>query len=102
MTIQELEQQLQDTLDKLDDAGIDDASRRKLKILILQLQNEILTESFNTLKDMDDVSVVDTSQINGLVAQVETEIANEKARTALVEKIIGLAKTGLRAAGVAL
>lgn len=100
MTTQEIFDTLQTTLDKLDDAGIDDSSKRNLHILVLQLQNELITESFNSLKDIDSVTVADTSQLPVLAAGVQTAIDDEKARTALVEKLIATAKVGLKAAGI--
>lgn len=102
MTIQDILDTLQSTLDNLDDAGIKDSSRRDLQITVLQLERELEVAAFDPLKDIDSVTVADTSQLPVLAAQVQIEIDNEKARVALVQKLISTAKVGLRAAGVPL
>jgi hypothetical protein len=73
-----------------------------LRILLRSIQRQLLVAAFDSLKDLDSVTVADTSQLPGLIAQVQTEIDNEKARTALVEKIIGTAKIALKAAGLSI
>lgn len=100
MTIQDILDTLQSTLDKLDDAGIKDSSKRDLQIMVLQLERELEVAAFDPLKDIDSITVADTSQLPALEAQVQTEIDNEKKRVALLQKIIATAKVGLRAAGV--
>lgn len=100
MTIQEISDALNSTFQRLDDANIDDASKRDLHILVLQLQRELEVAAFDPLKDIDSVTVADTSQLKTLAAQVQQEIENEKARVQLVQKLIATAKITLRAAGV--
>lgn len=100
MTIQEISDALNSTFQRLDDANINDASKRDLHILILQLQRELEVAAFDPLKDIDSVTVADTSQLKTLTAQVQQEIDNEKARVQLVQKLIATSKIALRAAGV--
>ena len=100
MTIQEIVDTLNATFQKLDDAGVDDATKRDLHILVLQLERELETAAFDPLKDVDSVTVADTSQLKILSQQVQQEIDNEKARVQLVQKMISTAKIALRAAGV--
>ncbi len=102
MTIQDIVDKLTATQAKLDDANITDASTIDLQILLLQLQKELAVAAFNPLKDIDSITVADTSQLPGLVAQVQTAIDNQKATNAIVAKIIGTAKLALRGAGVPL
>jgi hypothetical protein len=100
VTIQEVIDTLSSTFDKLDSAGIDDATKRDLRILILQLERELEVAAFDPLKDIDSVTVADTSQLKALATQVQQEIDNEKARVRLVSRLIATAKIALRAAGV--
>ena len=102
MTIQDILTTLQSTLQKLNDAGIDDDSRLDLQILVRQLQRQLLVAAFDPLKDIDSVTVADTSQLPGLVTQVQTAINTQNATNDIVEKIIATAKVALRAAGVAI
>ena len=62
MTTQEIFDTLQKTLDQLDEAGVNDRSKRNLNILVLQLENEMISGSFDILKDIDSVTVANTSQ----------------------------------------
>ena len=100
MTIQEITDTLNKTFQQLDDADIDDAAKRDLHILILQLERELEVAAFDPLKDIDSVTVADTSQLKTLAAEVQQEINNEKARVQLVQKLIATSKIALRAAGV--
>jgi len=102
MTIQQIIDTLNDTFKKLDDAGIDDSTKRDLHILVLQLERELEVAAFDPLKDVDSITVVDTSQLTTLSQQVQQEIDNEKARVQLVQKLMSTAKIALRAAGVAI
>jgi hypothetical protein len=100
MTIKELIDTLNATFEKLDAAGITDAAKRDLHILILQLDRELEAAAFDPLKDLDSVTVANTSQLPVLAAQVQQAIDDEKARTQLVQKMIATAKLALRAGGV--
>jgi hypothetical protein len=100
MTLQDIISTLNSTFQKLDDAGIDDTSKRDLHILILQLERELEVAVFDPLKDIDSVTIADTSQLRVLAQQVQQEIDNEKARVKLLQKMIATAKVAVRAAGV--
>lgn len=100
MTIEELNKLLQDTLERLKDAGIDDESKIELEILALQLKRQIQAESFNTLKDLEQITVADVSKLRQLTAAVEREIENEQNRVQLVKQIYAIAKMALKAGGV--
>ena len=100
MTIQDIISKLQSTLDQLDDAGIKDSSARDLRILVLQLDKELEVAAFDPLKDLDSVTVADTKQLASLCDGVQQAIDDEKARVALVDKIVATAKVALRAGGV--
>ena len=100
MTLQDIISTLNSTFQKLDDAGIDDTSKRDLHILILQLERELEVAAFDPLKDIDSVKIADTSQLRVLAQQVQQEIDNEKARVKLLQKMIATAKVAVRAAGV--
>ncbi len=63
MTLQDIISTLNSTFQKLDDAGIDDTSKRDLHILILQLERELEVAVFDPLKDIDSVTIADTSQL---------------------------------------
>lgn len=100
MTLRGLISTLNSTFEKLDDAGVDDASKRDLHILVLQLERELEVTAFDPLKDLDSVTVADTSQLKVLAQEVQKEIDNEKVRVKLLQKIIATAKVTVRAAGV--
>jgi hypothetical protein len=100
MTIQEIVDELNSTFEKLDSAGVNDGAKRDLHILVLQLERELEVGVFDPLKDVDAVTVADTSQLKVLGAQVQQEIDNEKSRVQLVQKLVATAKVALRAAGV--
>jgi methylase of polypeptide subunit release factors len=102
MNTQEIQQKLQETQAKLEAAGIDDNAKLDLDILLLHLQRALATSIFDPLKDLDSVTVADTSKLTGLSAGVDEAIADEKKRTALVGQIVGIAQTALKAAGLPL
>jgi hypothetical protein len=101
MTIQDLVAKLKETFDKLDEAGAaDDRPTRDLHILLLQLEQELEVAAFDPLKDLDSVTVADTSSLAGLCDQVQAAIDDEKKRVDLVSKIVATAKIALRAGGI--
>src|SRR5256885_2202583 len=102
MNMQEILQQLQATQDKLEEANVDDDAKLDLDILVLHLRRALATAVFDPLKDLDGVTVADTSKLPGLSAQVDEAIADEQKRSALVEQVVGIARTALKAAGLAL
>lgn len=95
-------QNLQAAQVKLDTANIDDNSKTDLDILILQLKKALQTAIFDPLKDLDSITVTDTSQLTNLTGQLDGVIADERKRGTLVEQIVGVAKTALKAAGLSL
>ena len=100
MNIQEIYDQLNNCLEKLKDKDIDDEAKLDLELLVIQLKRQIRMAVFDPLKNLDNVTVADLSQLSDLISQVQEEIANEKNRAALVQKVIVLAKIGLKAAGL--
>jgi hypothetical protein len=100
MTIQELHDLLQNTVQRLDAKNIDDESKRELKILALQVKREIVARSFDPLQELDQVAIPDVSRLAELSAQVEREIQNEQNRQQLVRDIIAIAKKALQLSGV--
>jgi hypothetical protein len=102
MTMQELLDQLNDAMAKLDDADITDEARDDLQLLINATERNIIRHSVDPLRDIGQMTVVDLSQLRTLTAQLGQEIQNEQKRTALVGKIITIAKGGLRGAGLPL
>ena len=102
MNIQEINIQLNDCLEKLNENGIDDDTKLDLELLVLHLKRQTRLAIFDPLKNLDSVTIADLSILSNLVSQVKVEIENEKERTILVKKAIGLAKVGLKAAGLAI
>ena len=100
MNIQEIYDQLNNCLEKLKDKDIDDEAKLDLELLVIQLKRQIRMAVFDPLKNLDNVTVADLSQLSSLISQVQEEIDNEKNRAALVQKVIVLAKIGLKAAGL--
>ncbi|MCU1284069.1 MAG: hypothetical protein JWO13_419 [Acidobacteriales bacterium] len=101
MTVESLITRLQETFDRLELAdATDNRSARDLHILLLQLQQELAVAAFDPLKDLDKVSVADTSKLASLCDDVQASINDEKKRVDLVEKIVATAKIALRAGGV--
>lgn len=100
MNINEILRTLQDAENKLDSANVDDGSKTDLDILILQLKRAMQVAIVDPLKELDKVSVADTTQLRKLTNQVQQVIDDEQARAALVGRIVGTAKVALKAAGL--
>jgi hypothetical protein len=100
MNIKEISDNLNEALSKLQSAEIRDDQALDLEILVLQLQKQLLLSAFDPLKDLSGVTVADVSKLPALVQQVDMVIADEKARTKLVQTIISTAKIALKAAGL--
>ena len=100
MNINEILQTLEDTENKLDSADVDDSSKIDLDILVLQLKRAMQSAIFDPLKDLDKVSVANTTELRSLTNQVQQVINDEQARVALVGRIVGTAKVALKAAGL--
>ncbi len=100
MTINEILQTLEETKTKLESGGVDDSSKMDLDILILQLKRSLQVAIFDPLKDLDQITVADTTQLRNLTSQVQQVIDNEQARATLVTRIVGTAKVVLKAAGL--
>ena len=100
MTIDDLRKKLQETFDALDEAGVDDRGSRDLHILLLQLQQQLAVAAFDPLKELDGVTIADTSRLAGLCAEVQNVIDDENRRIQLVERIVATGKIALRAAGI--
>ena len=101
MTIDQLYTQLSGLNDRLDSAPDDDA-KFNLQILVLQLEKQIVAESFDPLTDLAAAAGPDVQQLKILIPQVDQAIATEQQRVQLVQTIIALATSALRASGVAL
>ncbi|MBZ5595366.1 MAG: hypothetical protein LAP39_24240 [Acidobacteriia bacterium] len=101
MTIDELFTQLNDLSAKLESAP-DDEATASLRILILQLNKQMIAEGFDPLAALDSVAPVQVEQLRLLMPQVDEAIATEKNRVQMIGTIISLAKIALRAAGVTL
>jgi hypothetical protein len=102
MTINEMLDLLKDTVAKLDDANIDDEAKFELEDLVIETKRAIIKSAINPLKDISQMTVVDVSQLPALTKQLGEVIEQEKKRTALIGKIVGIAKGGLKGAGVPL
>jgi hypothetical protein len=100
MTIQELLEQLKQAQVKLDQAGIEDDARFDLDDLIIQTKRAIIKHAVDPLRDISNMTVIDVSQLRALTAQLAGDIQDEQKRTALIGKIISIAKGGLRAVGL--
>jgi len=100
MTITEISSLLDQALADQKAKGLDDDKRLKLELLTLDLRRQIRLGVFNTLKDLDAVTAVDTAQLSLLATNLKAETQNTQRRGEILEKILGVAKAGLRAAGV--
>ena len=100
MNVQEMSDLLEQVEKKLSEANVEEVKRLELSILARQLKMQLLVGGFDPLKDLDAVTVVDLSQLRDLTAKVDQEIDNELARRDLVDKIILISKSGLKAAGL--
>jgi hypothetical protein len=101
MTIDELYRQLSGLSASLASAS-DDEAKLNLRMLVLHLEKQIVAESFDPLTDLAAVAGADVEQLKILIPQVDQAIATEQQRVQLVQIIISLATSALRAAGVAL
>jgi hypothetical protein len=101
MTIDELYTQLSGLSASLASTPDGDA-KFTLQTLVLQLEKQIVAESFDPLTDLAAVANADVEQLRILIPQVDQAIATEQQRVQLVETIISLATGALRAAGVVL
>lgn len=101
MTIDELYTQLSGLSARLASAP-DDETTFNLQMLVLQLEKQIVAESFDPLTDLAAAAGADVQQLKILIPQVDQAIATEQQRVQLVQTIIALATSALRASGVAL
>jgi len=100
MNIQEMYLKLNEALVKLNQNDIDDHAKLDLEILSLQLKKQIVVGGFDPLKDIGKVTVADVSKLPSLIDKLDTDIEDEKKRTALVTQIVSIAKIALKAAGL--
>ena len=102
MTINELLSMLRDANSELEQAGVDDTDEAKLDLetLIIQLKRQIVMRSFDPLRDISQMTVVDVSQLRTLIPQLAEVIRQEERRTALIKRITHIARSALRGAGV--
>ena len=100
MTIQNILDELKNTDQQLAAAGIDDAAKHKLKGLIIDLKTELVMNSFDPLRDISSMTVVDVSQLPQLRQQLQQVIQDEQKRTALVQRITAIAARALSGAGL--
>lgn len=102
MNINEMLDLLNQTVAQLDRADINDDARFDLEGLIINTKREIIRHSVDPLRDIGQMTVVDVSQLRALTPQLAQVIKDEQKRTALVTRILNIAKAGLRGAGVPL
>jgi uncharacterized protein YfbU (UPF0304 family) len=100
MNANDIKANLEKVRKTLESENVDKIKRLELQILENQLEMQMEVGTFDPLKDLDSVTIVDLSQLNALVQEVENEIQNEIERGKLVDKVILLAKSGLKAAGL--
>lgn len=100
MDIQNIYAQLNSCLEKLKAKDIDDDAKLELELLVIHLKRQMRTTVLDPLKDLNSLTVADLSQLPNLASKVNEEIDNEQKRVALVQKVIVLAKIGLKAAGL--
>lgn len=100
MTIDEIFNLLKETQDQLQQAGINDIAKLKLERLIIDLETQLLMRSFDPLRDITNMTVVDVSQLRNLIPQVKQVINDEQKRIELVNRIVGIAKSALKGAGL--
>lgn len=99
MSLQELLDDLKNTKQKLENAGIDDISKIDLEILIEQTKKKIIVSGFDPLLEISNVQVPEIDSLHGLMNQVQIEIEKEEQRKLLLTNIISIAKKGLNAIG---
>jgi hypothetical protein len=100
MTVNEILDELQKTDTQLQAAGIDDRAKHKLKGLIIDLKTELVMRSFDPLRDISAMTIVDVSKLPGLRQELEQVIADEQKRTQLVKRITSIASQALKGAGL--
>lgn len=100
MKIQEIYDQLQECLDKLESKNVDGMAKIDLEIFVHQIKKQMLAGEFDPLKELDQVTVPNVSKLPELINQVSGVIANEEERVNLINKIISLTKMGLHATGL--
>lgn len=100
MTAKDIQEKLKELHGKLEAADVEQDKRLDMQVLMNQLKMQMILATFDALKDLDEIAAVDLSEINRLIEKVDGEMKNEQARGELVGKVMVLAKTGLRAAGV--
>ena len=103
MTIQELNTQLSSLQASLE--GSTDptsASALALRILSLQVQQQLIVAAFDPLKSLDGVSVANVSELEKLIPEAQKAIDDGNSQVELVNKIVATATVVLRAAGLPL
>ena len=100
MNANEIKAKLEEVRKMLEAENVDKIKQIRLNILESQLEMEMEMGTFDPLKDLDAITIVDLSQLNRLTKSVGEEIENEKKRVELVDKIIAVAKSGLKATGL--
>ena len=100
MNIQEIFTKLNETLDKLNANDIDDPAKLDVEILYLQLKKQLIFGEIDLLKEIDKITVADVSKLPRLINQLDADINDENKRTALVNKIVSIAKVTLKAIGL--
>jgi hypothetical protein len=101
MTIDELYTQLSDLSAKLDSAP-DDEAKFGLQMLVLTLNKQMAAEAFSPLTDLAAGAGAEIEQLKALMVQVDQAIVTEQHRVQLVQTIITLATSALRASGLTL
>lgn len=100
MNVKELKALLEEVEGKLAKNNLDKIKRLELGILARQVEMQMLVGGFDPLADLDAITIVDLSQLKRLVQKVDAEIENEIARRDLLDKILNLSRSGLKAAGL--
>ena len=101
MTIDDLLTQLSGLSAKLEPFAPDESSF-DLQILLLQLQKQKIAAGFDALADLQSLAAIPVRELGVLMAQVDEAILSDQKRAQFIQIVISLAKTALRAAGVAL
>ena len=100
MNVKELKGLLEEVEANLAKNNLDEIKRLELSILARQVEMQMLVGGFDPLADLDAITIIDLSQLKRLVQKVDAEIKNEVARRDLVDKILNLSRSGLKAAGL--
>jgi len=99
MSLQELLDDLKNTKQKLENAGIDDITKIDLEILIEQIKKKIIVSGFDPLLEISNIQVPEIDSLHDLMNQVQIEIEKEEQRKQLLTSVITIAKKGLNAIG---